>query len=151
MAKAGHYQVACDRTFEGLFGERLDKLVEHPNEYLAASVLAEKKQQGAVAASPEARGNGRSSLASAVTATPMRGASTPAFRTPFTACSTQETSFVRTPINITPTLGGVTTQDALTSTMAKASCDTPGLSAGSPADLAACYSPIAGLQHAARK
>lgn len=99
--------MSCDRTFEGLHGERPDKLIEHPNEYLAGAIEIQKRQEGAPAATPPVAGGGRPSTGSNVSGTPVPGSGTPALRTPLTGNSMQDPTFVRTPINITPTLGGI--------------------------------------------
>jgi hypothetical protein len=105
LAKEGHFQKACDRTFEGVHGEVPDKLIEHPNEYIAAAMEIHNRQKGTAGTPPVANGS-RSSTTSNLPGTPLTGAGTPGLGTPFTGNSAQDRSFVRTPINITPMLGG---------------------------------------------
>lgn len=153
LAKEGHFQVACDRTFEGLHGERPDKLIEHPNEYLAAAIEIQKRQEGAPAATPPVAGGGRPSTASNVSGTPAPATGTPSMRTPFTVSSAQHPAFVRTPINITPTLGGGMGQSSGTppTPPGASGANTPGVVPGSsdaqpPAAAGAPVgSPIAGI------
>lgn len=151
LAKEGHFQVSCDRTFEGLHSERPDKLIEHPNEYLAAAIEIQKRHEGVPAATPPVAAGGRPSTASNVSGTPAPATGTPALRTPFTANSTQDPSFVRTPINITPTLGGGMGQSSTPPPPGTSGTNAPAGVAGTGAQLpgtagvAPVGSPIAGI------
>ena len=45
LAEVEHYQIACTKYFEitkGLLDKNNDNVIEHPNEYLKASVLLKK-------------------------------------------------------------------------------------------------------------
>lgn len=106
LANEGHFQVACDRTLEGVHGERPDKLIEHPNEYLAAAIDIQKRQAPAAMATPPAAGGNRASTSSmSGTPGPLSGMSNQG--TPFTEQSGQAPTFSRTPMNVTPVLGAM--------------------------------------------
>jgi hypothetical protein len=93
-ARDGHFQVACARVFEGLFGEAPDAGVTHPNAYFAEGMEIVAR-------------------ASAVPPTPVGSAApdaTPA-ATPSTVAATPLAmhGFMRTPIDVTPAGSGAVT------------------------------------------
>lgn len=105
-AKDGHYQIACESVFEGLFGEKPNQSVIHPNMYLTDALEIQQRDQTAGLASPFGSGNVEVSQGMCAAGTPS-GTGTPGLHTPGTAMSLQQQhSFMRTPINVTPKLGG---------------------------------------------
>ena len=91
-AKDGHYQVACARTFEGLFGEAPEAGVTHPNTFFAESLdISNRGAAGAPggAATPAA--------AAGAAATPSTGMQTPA-----------GLPYISTPLQPTPGTGAMT-------------------------------------------
>lgn len=127
-AKDGHYQIACESVFEGLFGEKPNESVIHPNRYLADALEIQQRGQHMAEPSPVAT-SGRQNT-QAVAGTPS-GIGTPGLHTPGTSMSLQQQqSFMRTPINVTPTLGGAMAQSAQTPVQQVA--ETPPAIAGSP-------------------
>lgn len=99
-AKEGHFQVACARTFEGLFGEAPDAGVTHPNSYLVESLEIVNRANAAAAPPPSAGAEASGSGAAA--ATPMPDGSGAA-HTPSTGAATPaQLPFMRTPISATP-------------------------------------------------
>lgn len=127
-AKDGHYQIACESVFEGLFGEKPNESVIHPNRYLADALEIQQRGQDMAEPSPAAAAGSQSKPA--VSGTPS-GIGTPGLHTPGTSMSLQQQqSFMRTPINVTPTLGGAMAQPA--HTPLQQAVETPPAIAGSP-------------------
>lgn len=128
-AKDGHYQIACESVFEGLFGEKPNESVIHPNRYLADALEIQQRGQDAAATTPAASGAVQDTQATC-SGTPA-GIQTPGLLTPGTSMSLQQQqSFMRTPINITPNLGAGAAQRMLTPGQQLA--ETPTAIAGLP-------------------
>lgn len=129
-AKDGHYQIACESVFEGLFGEKPNESVIHPNRYLADALEIQQRGQNVTAASPAA--TGAASNTQATHSETPSGMRTPgSMHTPGTSMSLQQQqSFMRTPINVTPKLGGAVAQPL--QTPGQQAAETPPAIVGSP-------------------
>lgn len=105
-AKDGHYQIACESMFEGLFGEKPNEAVTHPNRYLTDALEIQHRSQQAAPASPNVDGPAQGARGTSSAGTPG-GMRSPGLKTPGSAMSLhQQQSFIRTPLNVTPKLGG---------------------------------------------
>lgn len=105
-AKDGHYQIACEAVFEGLFGEKPNESVIHPNRYLSDALDIQQRSLMVVGPSPAPGVAAPRNTQVSSVGTP--GGMTPTMHTPGTSSSLQQQqSFMRTPINVTPQLGVV--------------------------------------------
>lgn len=140
-AQQGHYQVACARVFEGLYGEAPDAGVTHPNSYLVESldIVARRNQAASGLAQPPTSVSPAfsNSGSHAQAATPSIGTVTPL-----------QGHFIRTPMQMT-TPSQLTPQGGQLppSSGAPDSNGTPGLVC-TPHMAPLVDSPIQGLQAA---
>eukprot|EP00892_Ulva_mutabilis_P012809 jgi/Ulvmu1/9900/UM057_0057.1 len=130
-AKDGHYQIACECVFEGLFGEKPNEAVTHPNRYLTDALETQQRSQYAGAVTPVEGGAVQVTQGGSSAGTP-NAMTSPGLLSPGTAMSLQQQqSFMRTPINVTPKLGGDMVQTMHTPAQQEAGTPPPAI-AGSP-------------------